>query len=203
MPNGMLGDLLLSEVQGPRDDFETKLASQDGKWWLHEFKKFLRKEATWISQLLEQVITFDLPYINLFRASGKFKVGVTDGVKIGWLDGKFKDKFLKKVERDVASATIRVHRLVEKSLDQPILTELGADHKTQLAHLWGALKRQPNGEAGPLLTNGCANIFYICGTDGKVWAVDARWDAGDGWYVDASSVDNPGKWDDGNQVFSR
>lgn len=43
----MLGKLPLSEFQGPRDDFEQKLAGDDGEIWLSEFKRFLRKEPTW------------------------------------------------------------------------------------------------------------------------------------------------------------
>ena len=47
MTKGMLGKLPLSEIQGPRDDFEQKLAGDDGEIWFFEFKRFLRKEPTW------------------------------------------------------------------------------------------------------------------------------------------------------------
>ena len=47
MSNNMLGKLSLSDFQGPRDDFETKLAGEQGERWFSEFKRFLRKEPTW------------------------------------------------------------------------------------------------------------------------------------------------------------
>lgn len=37
---------------------------------------------------------------------------------------------------------------------------------------------------------------------GVLWAVNCNWN-GDGWNVDANPVDDPNRWNDGNQVFSR
>ena len=36
-----------------------------------------------------------------------------------------------------------------------------------------------------------------------VWAVNANWNAGNGWNVNANPVDNPNPWNDENQVLSR
>lgn len=47
MSKGMLGTLSLSDVQGPRDDLEQKLAGEDGAVWLAALKRFLRKENPW------------------------------------------------------------------------------------------------------------------------------------------------------------
>ena len=46
------------------------------------------------------------------------------------------------------------------------------------------------------------------GIDGVIhtalWAVNANWNAdNDGWNVEANSVSNPNRWNDGNQVVSR
>jgi hypothetical protein len=49
MPDGMLGRLPLSEVRGPRDDLETRLAGADGEFWLQALKRFLRKEDPWVT----------------------------------------------------------------------------------------------------------------------------------------------------------
>ena len=36
------------------------------------------------------------------------------------------------------------------------------------------------------------------------WAVNANWNADNGgWNVEANSVENPNRWNDGNQVLSR
>ena len=43
----MLGKLLLSEVRGPRDELEKRLAGADGPIWLKALKKFLRREEVW------------------------------------------------------------------------------------------------------------------------------------------------------------
>ncbi|MEK7076616.1 MAG: hypothetical protein AAB967_00130, partial [Patescibacteria group bacterium] len=40
----MLGNLPLSEVRGPRDDLETKLAGANGRAWLDALRRFLREE---------------------------------------------------------------------------------------------------------------------------------------------------------------
>ena len=37
----------------------------------------------------------------------------------------------------------------------------------------------------------------------QLWAVNANWNAGNGWNVEANSVENPNRWNDGNQVLSR
>ena len=43
----------------------------------------------------------------------------------------------------------------------------------------------------------------IDGTSYKLWAVNANWNAENGWNVNANSVENPNRWNAGNQVFSR
>ena len=53
-----------------------------------------------------------------------------------------------------------------------------------------------------LLTNGYANLFYIRDTDGILWAVRVDW-GGDGWYVNARSVERRGRWFAGIQAFGR
>ncbi len=60
MSKGMLGKLPLSEIRGPRDAFEEKLAGEDGEKWLEAFKRFLRKENPW---------PIDEAYIACFAAA--------------------------------------------------------------------------------------------------------------------------------------
>ena len=75
MPKGMLGLLPLSEIQGPRDEFEVNLASAEGEMWLREFKKYLRKEATWgvavtsLSDTYPVTIDYSLSLANMIKAS--------------------------------------------------------------------------------------------------------------------------------------
>ena len=44
MSQGMLGNLSLSDTQGPRKDIEDKLAGSKGTMWLRRLKRFLRGE---------------------------------------------------------------------------------------------------------------------------------------------------------------
>lgn len=48
MRKGMLGKLLLSAVQGPRDELERHLSGENGDVWLRELKKFLQREPCWV-----------------------------------------------------------------------------------------------------------------------------------------------------------
>jgi hypothetical protein len=57
--NNMLGKLPLSEIQGPRDDFEIKLAGDAGEIWLNAFKRFLRKENPWAEVINKNLIFVD------------------------------------------------------------------------------------------------------------------------------------------------
>ena len=127
-------------------------------------------------------------------------------MKIAFLWDNFSKHFLPKTEEGVLAGEIKVHKLLQSSLDAPIMTELGdpTSYSTTLADMWAMLEKQPNGEEGALLVNGYANIFYIHDIEGNLWAVCALWYAdGGGWNVEADSVEDPGRWDDGGQVLSR
>ncbi|MBI2475178.1 hypothetical protein HYV69_02000 [Candidatus Uhrbacteria bacterium] len=50
MSQGMLGNLPLSEIRGPKGDLDEKLAGAEGYLWLTAFKRFLRKENPWASR---------------------------------------------------------------------------------------------------------------------------------------------------------
>ncbi len=122
---------------------------------------------------------------------------------VGWTGENFKRLFLNKIEENVSEAKLVVSRLERASLDAPILAELGGKAETSLSHMFDLLKKQANGEDGILLTNGYANIFYIRGADGNLWAVYARWfSVFHSWRVVARSVEYPYRWDDGGQVLS-
>jgi len=169
------------------------------------------------------------PTDHLFNARSAFVVNTADyaPIKISEVWSGFKDRFLKgegKVESAIAETELRYHRLKKRSVDGPILEELGGGQKprTTLTEVYCLMAKQPNGPKspkGPLLTNGYANIFYVetevilpeeehlayTNEEGKkvvLCAVRVHW-RGDGWHVDARSVEGPHRWDDGYQVFSR
>ena len=125
-------------------------------------------------------------------------------VKISGLWGNFETNFLGKVEPAFGGSELKVHKLLEKALDKPIIEELGGEAKaeTTLTEMFSLMKVQGHGQEGPLLTNGWANIFYIRDVNGVLWAVGCYW-FGLGWFCDAYSVDRPDDWLADNQVVSR
>lgn len=128
-------------------------------------------------------------------------------VKISYLGDNFTAWFLNndgKIEDPITEQTLRYHKLRQSSVDGPIITELGGEEKseTTLSEMFSLMEKQKHGEDGVLLNNGYANIFYIKDQNGVLRAVLVSWDGG-GWFVSAVSVEDPGRWRDGRQVFSR
>ncbi|MST04338.1 MAG: hypothetical protein EXS49_02110 [Candidatus Pacebacteria bacterium] len=132
---------------------------------------------------------------------GSKKAGVPKIVVIG---GNFTNWMLVKNENPIGPTVLRRRKLLKWSLSGPILNELGGEAKaeTTLQEIFSLLKLQPNGEYGSLLTNGYANIFYVCDAKGELCPVYVGWHGG-GWAVHAGSVTDPYEWCEGYQVFSR
>jgi len=207
MEKDMLGDVvrklvaLSSAMLVVIYDLLEKLLGGNGEQWFAALKRFLRKENPW-PKLLKRLTTFKVPGAEQFVVADHFRVGNDKGVKIAWIGANFNSCFGKKIEKVVQAAELTVQGLGEASLDAPILAELGERAETSLAHLWALLLQQPKGEAGTLLTNGFANIFYVRDDEGTLWTVSAHWSGG-GWDVSADSVERPNEWDAGRQVISR
>jgi hypothetical protein len=162
------------------------------------------------SDLLEPIDIVSVTGTEAFGTREKFQIGTPEGVKIYYLGDNFKKHFLNangtgKNELDVPDQNLRVHRLRKNSVDSPILKELGGEEvvETNLAIMFELMKKQGQGQAGVLLVDGKANIFYIRDDAGTVWAVSCRWRAGGGWRVGASAISGPLGWYAGLRVFSR
>lgn len=128
-------------------------------------------------------------------------------VKISYLGDNFTSWFLSgkgKTEDLISEQTLRYHKLRQSSVDGPIIAKLGGAEKseTTLFEMFSLMEKQGKGEDGVLLNNGYANIFYIKDSAGVLRAVSVYWD-GDGWHVDASSVELPYRWNSDSRVFSR
>ena len=131
-------------------------------------------------------------------------IGDDASVKISFIGDNFQKWFLGKQEEPFVGSTVRYGMLTRRSVDTPIITELGGPEKaeTTLTELFFLMSKQPRKEEGTLLTNGYANIFYIKDVEGVLRAVSVRW-RDDGWRVHAYAVENPSEWREGSQVFSR
>ena len=193
MDNNMLG-AALAEMAGPAKDFSGKLGGPEGARWWEEFKRFLRKEPTWVHRLLELVSTVEVAGVTKFVAADHFVVG---NAGITYLGDSFCNNFLGKVEENVQAVTLNVWKLRESAIDESIRAELGADcEEIALAHFWAVFKKRS--------ADGSRDWFfaYIRGIDGNLWAVSARRSSG-GWGVHAGSMTYPRRWAAGNQVISR
>lgn len=144
-----------------------------------------------------------------FVASEKFirDTGHKAKVKISYLGDNFTEWFLGedgKIEAPIGEQALCYARLKKSSVDRPIIAEIGGEAKAEatLAETFLLMEKQKNGEAGVLLNNGCANIFYIRDKKGVLRAVRVAWRGG-GWGVGASSVGDSGRWGDGSRVFFR
>lgn len=155
-------------------------------------------------QLLELVKTIKVPAVKRFVASEKFVVNKNiDDVPIAWLGENFRKHFLNKKEENVSEAELKAQKLLEDSVDSPILKKLGGKKKVKifLANFWEALKQKTeNQETGWV-------FGYILADENDLdtlWAVIAsRSSVGLGWNVYAFSVEDPLPWNAGFLVVSR
>ena len=220
MKKDMLGEVVRKIVDLPREmlgaicDLAEKLSGEACQVWFAEFKKFLRKEKCWsegiINILLEMINTVTIPArIVNFIARDKFIVDTSKeaNVKISYLGDNFTKWFLGedgKIETPIGEQELRCARLKKASVDDLIIAEIGVEAKaeTTLSEMFSQMEKQRNGEAGVLLNNGYANIFYIRDKNGVLRAVPCGW-CGDGWDVRARSVDDTDGWRAVRQVFFR
>ena len=92
--------------------------------------------------------------------------------------------------------------LKANAYDTGIRKELPEIHLSTLEDIAGLIEAQPNGKSGLLLNNGYANIFYIEGRNGEVFAVIVCWfSGGRGWRVDDWQLDEGGVWGADRQVL--
>ena len=205
------------------------------------FKKFLRKEPIeWASATIVKPVaaqsdslllvpggTAAVPALKVpFVVRVRFVVntGRRAEAKISEIWGQFDPWFSDRVEPPFPGSALRYADLSRDSKDGPIITELGGPLKArttlyEMFRLMAAQRNGPKGKAGPLLTNGSANVFYVedgirssedetvsytneTGQRSVLRAVRALW-LGDGWVVGAVSVLRPVAWVAGFRVFSR
>ncbi len=194
------GDLNLGQIEA----IVNKLGGMDGVKGLLSGALVVVNAVT--EKFLELVGTIMVPATKKFVATDHFTVDVSAKaeVRIGYLSDSFRNWFLGKTEEPRGTTELNYQRLRKYSPDKPILDELGDTAETTLGMVWELLRLQPNGEdGGTMLTNGCANIFYVRDVNGELRTVCACLSADDGWYVSAHSVAGSHGQHAGHRVFSR
>ena len=124
-------------------------------------------------------------------------------VKFGYIDPLI-EKLFGKIREDVPAGEVAIHALLEDQHDPEIMVSLGPQsvRYTKLGQLYQLLEAQGEGQEGPLLVNGYANVAYVIDENGAPWAVGAYW-YGDGWFVCVCSVARRGRWLAGSRILSQ
>lgn len=117
----------------------------------------------------------------------------------------FRDRFDVEARGVVESALSRLYvalLLKADAYDTDIRKELPETHLSTLEDIASLIEAQPGGKPGLLLNNGYANIFYVEGKDGEVFAVVVHWNSDDRtWNVSYWSLDEAGYWGTARQVL--
>lgn len=156
--------------------------------------------------LLAPASTISLPAIPPFVVADHFKVGIQDGVVIGFVGTKLKQMVGGLVEVGAAEATLRFQMLQRPAKDPEIIAEFGEDGAgVTLGQMWEVLKAQGGGGEGNLLTDSYTNIFYCHSQQGSLLLpVYCLWfSVRHYWRVDAAPTPNPDDWYASEQVISR
>jgi hypothetical protein len=151
--------------------------------------------------LLEPVDTATIPgSAEPFDVRDRFEKPA--GVRFSTIWVEFKKRFYGKTEPAFAQASLRKYRLLRIAPDGPIIAELGGETRveTAVAAAYALIRRQAKGEPGILQTNGFANIFYVRDLKGILCAIRIGWD-GEGWVIDAISVEDPLAWNGKHEIF--
>lgn len=92
--------------------------------------------------------------------------------------------------------------LKSDAYDQDIRKELPEEHLSTLEDIAGFIDAQPEGKQGFLLNNGYANIFYVAGKNGEVFAVNVYWGSVDReWFVNDWNLGEAGEWSADDRVL--
>lgn len=142
---------------------------------------------------------------------------------IKWRNNNFDKWFLGRTTAPFGGSTLAYVKLAHSSVDSPIIAGLGGAiaARTEPIEILRLIGKQKNGQPGPLLVNGYANIAYWedetrfpedeqvayvneAGKKVVLRAVDFDWGSfGRYWDADAYSVLDPVGWSGGYRVFSR
>lgn len=216
----MLGKISLSELQGPMNDFQRKLAGDGGPQLFEDFKKLLRGELTCASA--ESMKAFKAPVPNrpnpeMFEYVGRVLAPKTTGtfcakswfvvdrtecapVKIDHICVEFISRFITgdgKIEKESLEINLDYLRLTKLKKQREILAELGGQARTEieLSTIFALMEKQRDGRCGPLQTDGWWNVFFSHGC-----AIGVRWN-GTGWGVSANPNGTGGSWGADIRVF--
>jgi len=111
--------------------------------------------------------------------------------------------FLGKTEKHVSNLNIRIYELQKNSQSNLILDDLGDRSEIELTHFIGLIKRQSNGEPGPLLTNHNQTVAFIKDKYKNLWILDTYYCSHNYiWLVEAHPINGDLIWKSGIRILS-
>jgi hypothetical protein len=158
-------------------------------------------QPTTKTTLLEAIATATIPATReAFVVRDRFEKPA--GIRFATVWSEFKKRFYGKTEDPRPETVLRKYKLLAVAPDAPIIAELGGESKAEgsISAAYSLMLRQGLGEEGILQINGYANIFYVRDLKSNLCAVRIGWD-GQGWVVDAISVDDPLAWNGKHEIF--
>lgn len=214
-----LGGEVLYWAMKPKEEFMSKWMTAD--WTvgqLNALVKLLGGEKV-ARGILDGTIKFAVTARarEFLRPAGEITLPATQGVdpnqyfqtrKGLYVWQEFSERIVSvATQTELSEITLQAFNLVKSANDTEIRSELPEDHVFGAEELCGylpeLLARQPNGEEDDLLTNSYANIFYVRGKSGAVFAVNVGWRSFfRSWDVGAFRLGDV-RWDEGNRVVSR
>ena len=146
--------------------------------------------------ILTPLSNLRFPGSTEFRFDDHFTVNVNAEVPIQYVGEKCKEWFGGTEVAPMSACELEVQELTERSLDGPIISEIGDELcDTHPALLYFMMK------TGQLSKGHCC-LLYMPDKNGVRRAVHVDWHGG-GWYVRADLVTYPYEWDAGHHVVSR
>ena len=148
-------------------------------------------------RLLEQVGTVSLPAIKIDTGE-LIKSGKIGDVPVVFGDN-FKKVFGNIIEYFIPATALRVHRLMERSPDAPIISELGGEEavEVKLGQIVEFMRLQGRPKESAWF------VFYVRDEQSDLWAVFCFWYFGVGdWDVEAYSASRLRRWAGGVRFLS-
>ena len=208
METTMLFTALREFTTGLLNQLLVNLAGHDGKIWLEEFKKFLRREVCWPDENLKKLLAereelksriSELTRSPKLPSSNAF-FQTREGL---WVSDSFRNLVVAKTLPSTENWSVATKsKILDRNMtDEKIEEMLGDEHifdeGVLCDTLAGMIQKQWGGKSGKLLNSGHPNIFYLGSC-----VVFVRWYADRAeWRVRAWGRGGL-EWRAGDQVFS-
>lgn len=176
-------------------DLLGKVTSENGRVWIEELKKWLRKETSWEKLIPTNLLGFSMPSVPR-RFVVKDRILNSEMCHLGSISGEretFMEWFGDKVEEFTSETPPQLYcyRLARDYTTAEIIAEFGGEDgiKITLAEAWVLMAHQPTRRVfGMLPENGISTLFFASDISGIMRPVLIHC-IGGGWGVTTNKRD--------------